>query len=80
MKKSILIFLVTALTSSVVTNAQNLPYTAGYSSNFKMGSHDLSKMILELYKDYEANDFKTKEGWFSDTMMVFPARWNYEKR
>ena len=71
MKKSILIFLVTALISSVATNAQNLPYTAGYSSNFKMGSHDLSKMILELYKDYEANDFKTKEGWFSDTMMVF---------
>ena len=36
-----------------------------------MGSHDLSKMILELYKDYEANDFKTKEGWFADTLMVF---------
>jgi len=71
MKKSILIFLVSTFIISFVSQAQDLPYKAGYSSNFKMGSHDLSKMILELYKDYEANDFKTKEGWFSDTMMVF---------
>jgi hypothetical protein len=71
MKKSILIFLVSALTITLSAHAQTLPYTAGYSSNFKMGSHDLSKMILELYKDYEANDFKTKEGWFADTLMVF---------
>jgi hypothetical protein len=71
MKKSILIFLVSTLIITVSANAQNLPYKAGYSSNFKMGRHDLSKMILELYKDYEANDFKSKEGWFADTLMVF---------
>jgi hypothetical protein len=71
MKKSILIFLVSTLIISLSASAQDLPYKANYSSNFKMGSHDLSKMILELYKDYEANDFKTKEGWFADTLMVF---------
>ena len=71
MKKSILIFLVSTLIISVAVNAQNLPYTANYSSNFKMGSHDLSKMILELYKDYEKNDFTSKLDWFSDTAMVF---------
>ena len=70
MKKSILIFFVSTLIISITANAQNLPYTANYSSNFKMGSHDLSKMILELYKDYEKNDF-SKEAWFSDTLMVF---------
>ena len=71
MKKSILIFLVSTLIITVSANAQNLPYSAGYSSNFKMGSHDLSKMVLQLYKDYEANDFNTHIGWISDTIMVF---------
>jgi hypothetical protein len=71
MKKSILIFLVSTLIVSLSANAQNLPYTANYSSNFKVGSHDLSKMVLQLYKDYEANDFSTREGWLSDTLMVF---------
>jgi hypothetical protein len=49
----------------------DLPYQAGYSSSFRMGSHDLSKMVLELYKDYEAQDFQSKESWFSDTVMAF---------
>jgi hypothetical protein len=71
MKKSILIFLVSTLIVSLSANAQNLPYTANYSSNFKVGSHDLTKMVLQLYKDYEANDFSTREGWISDTLMVF---------
>jgi hypothetical protein len=71
MKKSILIFLVSTLIVSVSANAQDLPYKANYSSNFKMGSHDLSKMVLQLYKDYEANDFSTRDGWISDTLMVF---------
>jgi len=71
MKKSILIFLVSTLVVTVSANAQDLPYKANYSSNFKMGSHDLSKMVLQLYKDYEANDFTTRIGWISDTLMVF---------
>jgi hypothetical protein len=71
MKKSILIFLVSALIVTGSANAQDLPYKANYSSNFKVGSHDLSKMVLQLYKDYEANDFNTRAGWISDTMMVF---------
>ena len=71
MKKSILIFLVSTLIVSVSASAQNLPYKANYSSNFKVGSHDFTKMVLQLYKDYEANDFNTHQGWISDTMMVF---------
>lgn len=71
MKKSILIFLVSTLIVSFTASAQNLPYNVNYSSNFKVGSHDLSKMVLQLYKDYEANDFNTHLGWISDTLMVF---------
>lgn len=70
MKKSILIFVVNALLLSFVAQAQDLPYKVEYSSSFKVGSHDLSKMILELYKGYEANDF-SKEAWFADTVVAF---------
>jgi hypothetical protein len=69
MKKSILIFVVSVLLVSVVSQAQNLPYKVEYSSSFKIASHDLSKMILELYKGYEANDF-SKEAWFADTVIA----------
>lgn len=69
MKKSILIFIVNTFIISIALQAQNLPYKAQYSSNFKMGSHDLSKMILELYKNYEVNDF-SKEAWFDDTLVA----------
>lgn len=55
---------------SFVAQAQDLPYKVEYSSSFKVGSHDLSKMILELYKGYEANDF-SKEAWFTDTVVAF---------
>jgi len=69
MKKSILILLVSTFILSMALQAQNLPYKAEYSSNFKMGSHDLSKMILELYKDYEGNVF-SKDAWFADTVIA----------
>jgi len=71
MKKSILIFLVSTLFVTLSAKAQDLEYAANYSSKFKVASHDLSKMVLQLYKDYEADDFKSKEGWFADTLMVF---------
>jgi len=67
MKKSILIVLGCTMFIAFSTHAQDLPYKAGYSSNFKLGSHDWSKMVLSLYKDYEKNDFQTHRAWFSDT-------------
>ena len=69
MKKSFLIFGVSTLLLSFVSQAQNLPYKVEYSSSFKVASHDLSKMILELYKGYEGNDF-SKESWFADTVIA----------
>lgn len=57
------------LLSAVVIQAQSLPYTANYSSNFKVATHDLSTMVLQLYKGYEVNDF-SKDAWFADTVMA----------
>jgi len=65
-----LFFLLLSSTMFVAAlQAQSLPYSANYSSNFKMATHDLSSMVLQLYKAYETNDF-SKEDWFADTLMV----------
>jgi hypothetical protein len=74
MKRLIFIWLLPVLFISITVKSQDaksLPYSAGYSSSFKIGSHDLSKMILELYKDYEKSDFVTKQSWFADTLIAF---------
>ncbi|MBL7698206.1 MAG: hypothetical protein JNK79_08615 [Chitinophagaceae bacterium] len=68
MRKLFFLVLACALIATA-TRAQSLPYNANYSSNFKIGTHDLSSMVLKLYKEYEANDFKN-ESWFADTVMV----------
>lgn len=54
---------------AMVSQAQSLPYPANYSSNFKVATHDLSSMVLQLYKGYEVNDF-SKDAWFADTVMA----------
>ena len=69
MKKSFLITLLNIIILSLAVQAQNLPYKAVYSSSFKIGSNDLAKMVLDLYKDYEANDF-SKVTWFADTVVA----------
>jgi hypothetical protein len=69
MRKLLFILAASTLLLSVAAKAQELPYKAGYSSNFKVASHDLSKMVLELYKGYENNDF-SQEASFSDTVLV----------
>lgn len=70
MKKTIFLAFTATVLVVFAVNAQNLPYNASYSSNFKVGNHDLSKMVLSLYKDYEKNDFETHLGWFADTVMA----------
>lgn len=50
-----------------------LPYTASYSSNFKMGDPRYASMILNLWKDYDDNQLDRHADWFADTvMMVLP--------
>jgi hypothetical protein len=52
--------------------AQNItyPYTANYSSNFKMGNPAHAKMILELWKDWDDNAFD-RHNYFADTVVMY---------
>ncbi len=47
------------------------PYTASYSSDFKIGNPANSKMILDLWKDYDDNSFDRHADWFADTVVMF---------
>lgn len=47
-----------------------MPYTATYSSDFRMGNPAHAKMILELWKDYDDNMFDRHVGWFADTLQM----------
>lgn len=43
-------------------------YTADYSSNFEMGNPEHSKVILDLWKDYDNNTFENSRKNFADTV------------
>lgn len=46
------------------------PYVATYSSNFVMGNTNYSKMVLELWKDWDNNDFAAHD-YMADTIIMF---------
>jgi hypothetical protein len=47
----------------------SLPYTANYSSNFAIGNPEHSKMVLDLWKDWDDNAFD-RHDYFADTMVM----------
>ena len=47
-----------------------MPYTAQYSSDFRMGNPAHARMVLDLWKDYDDNMFDRHVDWFSDTMTM----------
>jgi len=47
-----------------------LPYKAGYSSDYKIGNPAYSKMVLELWKDWDDNTFD-KHDYFADTVTMY---------
>jgi hypothetical protein len=52
-------------------NAQSgLPYKAAYTSDFKIGNPAYSKMVLELWKDWDDNTFD-KHDYFADTVVFY---------
>jgi hypothetical protein len=65
--------------SDVSTGANNAkkqkvsyPYPINYSSQFEMGDPEKSKIILDLWKDYDNNTMTSKN--FADTVtMLFPG-------
>lgn len=50
--------------------AQALPYKAAYTSDFKIGNPAYSKMVLELWKDWDDNTFD-KHDYFADTVVMY---------
>ena len=50
--------------------AQDYPYKANYSSDFQIGNPANSKMILELWKDFDDNAFD-RHDYFADTAVMF---------
>ena len=46
------------------------PYTANYSSDFKMGKPAQAKMILEMWKDWDDNAFD-RHNYMADTISMF---------
>jgi hypothetical protein len=49
-----------------------LPYTASYSSSFKMGNPEFSAMILQgSWKDWEMNTMDNMKSWVADTVTVY---------
>jgi hypothetical protein len=53
-------------------NMENMsyPYTADYSSNFVIGNPANSKVILELWKDWDDNAFD-RHNYFADTVVMY---------
>jgi hypothetical protein len=54
------------------------PYTADYSSDFKIGNPAHSKMILELWKDWDDNAFD-RHNYFADTVVMYLSDGNVIK-
>jgi hypothetical protein len=45
-----------------------LPYTAGYSSQFAIGNPEHSRMVLNIWKDYDNNTLDQSAAMFADTV------------
>jgi hypothetical protein len=60
--------------SALVKTDVALPYTASYSSSFKMGNPEYSAMILQgSWKDWEMNTMDNMKSWIADTITVFQS-------
>lgn len=50
-----------------------LPYEAGYSSQFITGDPAYSKLVLDLWKDFDNNTFERNASAFVDTVVMMMA-------
>ena len=60
--------------STAAKPAAALPYTASYSSSFKMGNADYSSIIAQgSWKDWENNTMDNMRSWVADTIVAFQS-------
>lgn len=50
-----------------------MPYTADYSSNFRIGNAAYSKMVLDLWKDWDENMLDRHTDWFADSLQFLSS-------
>jgi hypothetical protein len=62
-------------TDSTASNSSvSMPYTASYSSSFKMGNPAYAAMIEQgSWKDWEMNSMDNMKSWVADTILVFSS-------
>lgn len=53
-----------------LAQSKSSPYTATYSSSFKLGKPAYASMILDLWKDWDDNRFD-RHDYFADTLVMF---------
>lgn len=64
----------TAAETTDAAPAVALPYTAAYSSSFKMGNPAYAAMIVQgSWKDWEMNTMDNMKSWVADTIVAFHA-------
>jgi hypothetical protein len=65
-----IVFLAFVCKTNYAQQKMSYPYTANYSSDFKIGNPADAKMILELWKDWDDNAFD-RHNYFADTVVMF---------
>ena len=62
----------TTTEAAQVKAAKSLPYTASYSSSFKISDEDYSAMILQgSWKDWERGTMDNMRSWVADSIIAF---------
>ncbi|HZX57856.1 MAG TPA: hypothetical protein VFE54_03995 [Mucilaginibacter sp.] len=69
MRKLIMIICV-AISWVGIGHAQDAPYKASYSSNFKIADQAHANQVLTVWKDFENNTLDNHAGWFADTVSM----------
>lgn len=59
-----------AMSTAKVDNS-TMPYTAVYSSNFEMGDPAKSRLVLEMWKDFDDNALDRHADILADTAKIF---------
>jgi hypothetical protein len=69
----LLLFGSSSFAQSVKMDAsKKMPYTAVYSSDFKMGNQAQAKKVLEIWKDWDDNQLD-RHDYFADSLKMFFA-------
>ena len=67
------LFIFILLIFSLSSSAQEVPYTATYSSNFEIGDTKNAQAVLMLWKGWENADFSAETNYYADLVTMYLA-------